>query len=102
MQIWLQRLCMQILICRLKERKRQNTVLFSQVRRSAAGHGYVDAVISPADTRKYIIGAFEMLFTKERIVRQRNMEQFSEVKQIEEEISLLMWYACCCIYPGRM
>ena len=31
---------------------------------SAAGHGYVDAVISPADTRKYIIGAFEMLFTK--------------------------------------
>lgn len=31
---------------------------------SAAGHGYVDALISPADTRKYIIGAFEMLFTK--------------------------------------
>lgn len=31
---------------------------------SVAGHGYVDAVISPADTRKYIIGAFEMLFTK--------------------------------------
>ena len=31
---------------------------------SAAGRGYVDAVISPAETRKYIIGAFEMLFTK--------------------------------------
>ena len=30
----------------------------------AAGRGYVDAVISPAETRKYIIGAFEMLFTK--------------------------------------
>ena len=31
---------------------------------SAAGRGSVDAVISPAETRKYIIGAFEMLFTK--------------------------------------
>ena len=31
---------------------------------SAAGRGYVDAVITPAETRKYIIGAFEMLFTK--------------------------------------
>ncbi len=31
---------------------------------SAAGRGYVDAVIDPADTRKYVIGAFEMLFTK--------------------------------------
>lgn len=31
---------------------------------SAAGRGYVDAVIQPADTRKYVIGAFEMLFTK--------------------------------------
>ena len=31
---------------------------------SAAGRGYVDTVITPADTRKYVIGAFEMLFTK--------------------------------------
>lgn len=31
---------------------------------SAARRGYVDAIIEPADTRKYIIGAFEMLFTK--------------------------------------
>ena len=31
---------------------------------SAAARGYVDSVISPADTRKYVIGAFEMLFTK--------------------------------------
>ena len=31
---------------------------------SAARRGYVDAVIDPADTRKYVIGAFEMLFTK--------------------------------------
>ena len=31
---------------------------------SAAGRGYVDEIIEPSDTRKYIIGAFEMLFTK--------------------------------------
>lgn len=31
---------------------------------SAARRGYVDTIIAPADTRKYIIGAFEMLFTK--------------------------------------
>lgn len=31
---------------------------------SAARRGYVDTVIAPEDTRKYVIGAFEMLFTK--------------------------------------
>ncbi len=31
---------------------------------SAAARGYVDTVISDADTRKYVIGAFEMLWTK--------------------------------------
>ena len=31
---------------------------------SAAKRGYVDAVIAAEDTRKYVIGAFEMLFTK--------------------------------------
>ena len=31
---------------------------------SAAGRGYVDTIIEPTDTRKYVIGAFEMLFTK--------------------------------------
>ena len=31
---------------------------------AAAARGYVDAIIKPADTRKYVIGAFEMLFTK--------------------------------------
>ena len=30
----------------------------------AARRGYVDQIIEPADTRKYLIGAFEMLFTK--------------------------------------
>ena len=31
---------------------------------AAARRGYVDTIIAPADTRKYLIGAFEMLFTK--------------------------------------
>lgn len=31
---------------------------------SAAKRGYVDTVIEAAETRKYVIGAFEMLFTK--------------------------------------
>ena len=31
---------------------------------SAAARGYVDAIIEPADTRKYVIGAFEMLSQK--------------------------------------
>lgn len=31
---------------------------------AAARRGYVDTIIEPAETRKYIIGAFEMLFTK--------------------------------------
>ena len=31
---------------------------------AAARRGYVDAVIDAADTRKQVIGAFEMLFTK--------------------------------------
>ncbi|MBQ4536365.1 MAG: carboxyl transferase [Lachnospiraceae bacterium] len=31
---------------------------------SAAKRGYVDHIVDAADTRKYVIGAFEMLFTK--------------------------------------
>ena len=31
---------------------------------SAAKRGYVDTIIEAEDTRKYVIGAFEMLFTK--------------------------------------
>ena len=30
----------------------------------AAKRGYVDQIIEAADTRKYVIGAFEMLYTK--------------------------------------
>ena len=31
---------------------------------AAAKRGYVDDIIEAKDTRKYVIGAFEMLFTK--------------------------------------
>ena len=31
---------------------------------SAAARGYVDRLIDPADTRKYLVAAFEMLYTK--------------------------------------
>jgi len=31
---------------------------------AAAKRGYVDTIIEAEDTRKYVIGAFEMLFTK--------------------------------------
>ena len=31
---------------------------------SAAAHGVVDLVIDPVDTRKYLVSAFEMLYTK--------------------------------------
>ena len=31
---------------------------------SAAARGYVDSIIDPVDTRKYVAGAFEMLYSK--------------------------------------
>ena len=31
---------------------------------SSAARGYVDLMIKPEDTRKYLIAAFEMLYTK--------------------------------------
>lgn len=45
----------------------EKAAAYAALQTSAAGaakRGYVDQVIEPADTRKYIIGAFEMLFTK--------------------------------------
>lgn len=35
---------------------------------SAAKRGYVDSILEPADTRKYLIGAFEMLYSKKTAV----------------------------------
>ncbi|MCD8098771.1 MAG: carboxyl transferase [Lachnospiraceae bacterium] len=49
-----------------KERKEKETA-YAELQNSvtsAASRGYVDTVIEPQDTRKYVIGAFEMLFTK--------------------------------------
>ena len=40
---------------------------YAKLQTSAAGaakRGYVDQLVAPSDTRKYIIGAFEMLYTK--------------------------------------
>ena len=31
---------------------------------SAAARGYVDSIVDPVDTRKYVAGAFEMLYSK--------------------------------------
>ena len=31
---------------------------------AAASRGYIDTIIEASDTRKYVIAAFEMLFTK--------------------------------------
>ncbi len=35
---------------------------------SAAARGYVDTLIDPADTRKYVVGAFEMLYGKDSMI----------------------------------
>lgn len=45
----------------------QKAAAYAALQTSAAGaakRGYVDQIVEPADTRKYVIGAFEMLFTK--------------------------------------
>ena len=47
----------------LKEKAKEYEELQSDVY-TAARRGYVDTVIDPAETRKYVIGAFEMLYTK--------------------------------------
>ena len=43
---------------------------------SAAKRGYVDTIIEAKDTRKYVIGAFEMLFTKGKTARPKSMARF--------------------------
>lgn len=48
---------------RLGEKAAEYRKLQSSVE-SAAARGYVDTIIRPEDTRKYVIGAFEMLYTK--------------------------------------
>ena len=48
---------------------------------SAAGRGYVDTIIEPADTRKYL----RCYLQKGKKDHPKNTEQFSEVKQSEEK-----------------
>ena len=47
----------------VKKAKEDYTALQQNVA-SAARRGYVDTIIEDADTRKYVIGSFEMLYTK--------------------------------------
>lgn len=47
----------------IKEKTAEYKDAFTSVE-SAAARGYVDMIVEPADTRKYIISAFEMLYTK--------------------------------------
>ena len=47
----------------LKEKSAEYDSLQSNIM-SAAARGYVDLVMDPVDTRKYLIAAFEMLYTK--------------------------------------
>lgn len=50
-------------VAMINEKANEYEALQSSVE-SAARRGYVDTIIAPADTRKYVIGAFEMLYTK--------------------------------------
>ena len=47
----------------IEEKAKEYAALQTSVR-SAAKRGYVDQIVDAVDTRKYVIGAFEMLFTK--------------------------------------
>ncbi|MCI8326562.1 MAG: carboxyl transferase, partial [Lachnospiraceae bacterium] len=47
----------------LDEKAKEYEALQSNVE-SAARRGYIDLIVDPADTRKYLIAGFEMLFTK--------------------------------------
>ncbi|MDE7436408.1 MAG: carboxyl transferase [Lachnospiraceae bacterium] len=48
---------------KLDEKAKEYDALQSSIE-TAARRGYVDLIIDPADTRKYLVAAFEMLFTK--------------------------------------
>lgn len=47
----------------ISEKTKEYSELQSNVM-AAASRGYVDSIVEPVDTRKYVIGAFEMLYTK--------------------------------------
>ena len=47
----------------LQQRSCTHDALQSSVM-TAARRGYVDLILDPADTRKYLVDAFELLYTK--------------------------------------
>jgi len=47
----------------LKEKAAEYDALQGSIN-AAARRGYVDRIVEPVDTRKYLIAAFEMLYTK--------------------------------------
>ena len=51
---------------------------------SAAKRGYVDTIIEAEDTRKYVIGAFEMLFTKREAVSYTHLDVYKRQVQSRE------------------
>ena len=65
---------------------------------SAARRGYVDAVIDPKDTRKHVIAAFEMLFTKREDRPGENMERYKRGGRMKQSlrkcISVLLLLFC--------
>jgi acetyl-CoA carboxylase carboxyltransferase component len=49
------------------EKIAEKTAEYNEIQSSvnnAASHGYIDSIVEPEETRKYLIGAFEMLYTK--------------------------------------
>ena len=48
----------------LAEKSKKNMKKLQSNVVTAARRGYVDLIIEPADTRKYLVAAFEMLYTK--------------------------------------
>ena len=63
MQTLQPRSCMQAMTQQLTEKAAEYRELQNSVS-SAAARGYVDTIINPEDTRKYVAAAFEMLYTK--------------------------------------
>ena len=59
---------------------------------SAARRGYVDTIIEAEDTRKYVIGAFEMLFTKrENRPDKKTRHGLSEVRHMKHTWKKIRW-----------
>ena len=59
----------------------QKTAEYNEIQSSvnnAASHGYIDSIVEPEETRKYLIGAFEMLYTKKE---ERPIKKHSTIQE---------------------